>query len=137
MSKSEEIIGARALRADQFRDALGDAWTCRPTTRVLREATLHYDVSLVDLQSPHTMAIGKLLGLLWYSVRDVAVARGVTQSKFEEECVPPRLWGGALSAIISALTEAFPREEEQSDGDAPLPETRGEAKAGLGAPSSK
>lgn len=110
------------MKATEFLDAVGESWVCRFNTPALLDAGRELDIKLSMLENPSDINIGIVGRLVWYSVRGLAGARGLSRQKFEEERMTLPVMPYAVRAAMAALGEAFPNdvEAEQTSGAHPL-----------------
>jgi hypothetical protein len=115
------------MKATEFLDAVGESWVCRFNTPALLDAGRELDIKLSMLENPSDINIGIVGRLVWYSVRGLAAARGLSRQKFEEERMTLPIMPYAVRAAMAALGEAFPNdvEAEQTSGARPLEQVNG------------
>ena len=72
-------------KENEFIDAVGESWVCRFNTPALLDAGRDLNVTPALLETPEQINIGIMGRLVWYAVRNLANARGVSKKQFEEE----------------------------------------------------
>ena len=102
-------------KENEFIDAVGESWVCRFNTPALLDAGRDLNVTPALLETPEQINIGIMGRLVWYAVRNLANARGVSKKQFEEERMTLAVLPYAVRATFAALAVAFPNDiaEEQ------------------------
>jgi len=112
------------LRPYQFVGGDDEVWSCRVTVNTLIEAARDLDISLADFNDIDHMNLGKLLGFVWYSVKEAAKVRRVTKAVFQNEILTFKNMNEAISALAEAIKSSFPQAE-----DAPEVAAKGDSQA--------
>lgn len=111
-----------------FEDALQLDWQPELTSPALIGAAREYGISVADLIDAEKINIGALAGLLWYSCKEQADKRGISQDEFFGSRVPPSLMmGKALETLFESIQQSMPAEEGEGEENAPLADTESRA----------